>query len=56
MRIRVVFNPHKYWYVESKKWYQLRWHWEASFHSDDAYERAHFFARALRKPQIEEIP
>ena len=55
MRIRVVFSPHKYWYVESKKWYQLRWHWEASFHSDDAYERAHFFARALQHPTFEEI-
>jgi hypothetical protein len=55
MRVRLVFNPHEYWTVESKRWYQLSWHLENSFHGDNSYERAHFFARALKQPQTEEI-
>jgi hypothetical protein len=56
MRVRIIFNARKYWVVEGKHWYNFNWHYEHSFMGDNAYERAHFFARALRKPQIEEIP
>ena len=55
MRVRLKFNPHSYWTVESKRNWYSGWQWEQSFHGDDAYERAHFFARALKHQQTEEI-
>ena len=55
MRVRLRFNPHEYWTVESKLWYQFFWQFESSFHGDDCYERAHLFARALKHGQTEEI-
>jgi hypothetical protein len=55
MRVRLKFNPHSYWTVESKRHWYSGWQLEQSFHGDDAYERAHFFARALKHQQTEEI-
>jgi len=55
MRVRLVFHPDKYWIVQIKRWYQFRWEHENSFCGDDAYERAHFYARALKYPHTEEV-
>ena len=55
MRIRLVLNPHQYWLVESKRWYNIKWQYEALFAGDDAYKQAHHYARLLKHPEIEEI-
>jgi hypothetical protein len=55
MRVRLRFDPNEIWIVEGKHWYNFNWHYENSFMGDNAYERAHFYARALRHPHIEEI-
>jgi len=55
MRVRLKFNPHGYWIVESKRHWYRGWQWEQSFHGDNAYERAKFFAQALKHQQVEEI-
>ena len=55
MRVRLRFNPHEIWIVEGKHWYNFQWHYENSFMGDNAYERAHFYARLLKNPEIEEI-
>ena len=55
MRVRLRFDPREYWVVESKLWYNFHWKIEASYQGDDAYERAHFYARALKHPHTEEI-
>jgi hypothetical protein len=55
IRVRLRFGPDKFWYVESKQWWSFGWNYEKLFGGDDAYERAHFYARALKFPYIEEI-
>jgi hypothetical protein len=56
MRVRLRLIPRDYWIVETKRWYDfLGWMIADSFTGDNAYERAHFYARALKYPQIEEI-
>jgi len=55
MRIRIWFAPDKVWWVQSKRWWYFTWCDEKCFIGDDAYERAHFYARALKHPTFEEI-
>jgi hypothetical protein len=55
MRVRLRFDAREYWVVETKPWYNFFWKIEDSFHGDNAYERAHFYARALKNPHTEEI-
>ena len=55
MRVRIRLHPNELWIVESKRWYDFEWNYENSFIGDNAYERAHFFARLLKNPEIEEI-
>jgi len=55
MRVRLRFHPDKYWVVESKQWYNFNWKYQALFSGGDAYERAHFYARALKHSHLEEI-
>lgn len=55
MKIRLLFTPHEDWLVESKRWYNILWQYEALFSGDDAYKRAHHYAMLLKYPQIEEI-
>lgn len=55
MRVRLRFDAREYWVVETKLWYNFFWKIEDSFHGDNAYERAHFYARALKNPHTEEI-
>jgi hypothetical protein len=56
MRVRIRFDPRGYWIIETKRWYDfLGWMIADSVTGDNAYERAHFYARALKYPQIEEI-
>ena len=55
MRVRVRMNPHRDWVVESKRWYNFTWQYEYLFIGNDAYERAHAYARALQHPTFEEI-
>ena len=55
MRVRLWMDPNKVWWVQSKCWWQFKWHNEACFIHDDAYERAHFYARALKFQHTEEI-
>ena len=55
MRVRLRLGPNKTWYVESKEWWHFSWSYEQSFCGDDAYERAHFYARILKNPTVEEV-
>ena len=55
MRVRIRLHPKGYWVVETKRWYEFDWQYENLFSGDNDYERAHFYARALKYPQIEEI-
>jgi len=55
MKVRLWMDPNKVWWVQSRCWWQFDWHNEACFINDDAYERAHFYARALKRPHIEEV-
>lgn len=55
MKVRLLFAPDDVWWVQSKCWWHFSWHDEKCFIGDDAYERAHFYARALKYPHIEEI-
>jgi hypothetical protein len=55
MRVRVRFDPRGLWIIETKRWYNFSWMYADSVTGDNAYERAHFYARALKYPQIEEI-
>ena len=55
MRVRLLFGPDELWLVQSKRWWCFSWHDEKGFTGDVAYQRAHFYARALKHPQIEEI-
>jgi hypothetical protein len=55
MRVRLILTPHEYWLVESKRWYNINWQYEALFSGDDAYERAHHYAVLLKHPQTEEM-
>ena len=55
MRVRLRFGPDKTWYVESKQWWHFSWGYEQLFSGEDAYERAHFYARALKFHHTEEI-
>ena len=55
MRVRIRFDADEYWVVESKPWYNFFWKIEKSFMGDNAYERANFYARALKHPHTEEI-
>ena len=55
MRVRVRLHPKGYWVVETKRWYEFDWQYENLFSGDNDYERAHFYARALKYPQFEEI-
>jgi len=45
----------KEWIVESKYWYNFKWKYQNLFSGDDAYDRAHFYARALKYTHIEEV-
>jgi hypothetical protein len=55
MKVRLLFAPDDVWWVQSKHWWCFGWYDEKCFIGDDAYERAHFYARALKYPHIEEI-
>lgn len=55
MRVRIRLHSNEAWVVESKRWYQFKWKYENCFLGNDAYERAHFCARLLKNPEIEEI-
>jgi hypothetical protein len=55
MKIRLLFTPDDIWLVQSKRWWHFKWYDEKGFIGDDAYERAHFYARALKYPHTEEI-
>jgi len=55
MRVRLLFGPDEAWWVQSKRWWFLSWHNEKCFIGDVAYQRAHFYARALKHPHIEEV-
>ena len=55
MRVRIRFHFNEIWIVESKRWYNFKWNYENSFMGDNAYERAHFCARIVKNPEIEEI-
>jgi hypothetical protein len=55
MRVRLRLDPNEIWIVEGKHWYNFNWHYENSFMGDNAYERAHFYARMLKHPKTEEI-
>ena len=55
MRVRLRLTPHKDWLVESKCWHEIFWQYEGLFSGDDAYDRAHSYAVALKNPLIEEI-
>ena len=55
MRVRLHLTPHEDWLVESKRWYNFTWKYEALFSGDDAYKRAHRYAVLLKHATIEEI-
>jgi hypothetical protein len=55
MRVRLRLDPRQFWVVESLVWYNFEWSYEQCFHGENAYERAHVYARALKHPKIEEI-
>jgi hypothetical protein len=55
MRVRLLFSADEIWLVQSKRWWNLSWHSEKGFSGDMAYERAHFYARILKNPTVEEI-
>jgi hypothetical protein len=55
MRVRLLLDADKTWWVQSKRWWFLPWYFEKCFLGDQAYERAHFYARALKNPHTEEI-
>ena len=55
MRVRIRKHPTNYWVVESKVWYERKWHYEESFHSADAEKRALKYAQDLINPMIIEV-
>lgn len=55
MRVRIYLTAHKSWQVESKRWHNIFWQYEASFSGDAAYERAKEYAQRLKNPNYEEI-
>jgi hypothetical protein len=55
MRVRLILNPHEDWLVESKRWYNIYWQYEALFSGDDAYRRARHYAVRLKHPQTEDV-
>ena len=55
MRVRIRLDPRKFWVVESKQWYSLRWQFQNSFYGDDAVQRAHEYGRLLKANYTEEI-
>ena len=54
MKVRLRQNPEypTAWWVETRRWYQLRWRRVGAF---DGYEQALKVARAIKHPNMEEV-
>jgi hypothetical protein len=55
MRVRIKKDADGAWTVESKKWYELEWHYQKCMLGDNAEKRALEYARLLLNPVIIEI-
>lgn len=54
MKVRIRQSPvcPDNWQVETRRWYQLRWHYAGTYHG---YEGAWKVARAIKHPNVEEV-
>ena len=55
MRVRLRRGPSEEWVVESRNWWSFGWYYEKCFLGDDAYNRAYYYAKALKHPHTEEV-